>query len=202
MKIKMVFIAALAIACTAGYSAEETYTAGTNSVAIPRNYREVPRTGTWLIPTPGDSVFSYEGATDPIATPILSGEQGDPVFIQSDGQEKPFAPDNEIASIFTQDPDSVPTVFGSFSGNTILFWAQEPTNTNHGSSATIKVQIIVLEPESEWPYDIAIPEYSDLISDEPAWYEWANPRLFLTKWADYWLYETNATPVVLVSFSF
>ena len=94
------------------------------------------------------------------------------------------------------------SVFGSFSGNEILFWTQETVHTNRGTCTGNEVQIIVLELEEDVASAIKTLEYSNLAQETPAWYEWANPRLFLTKWADYWLYETNATPVVLLSFSF
>ncbi len=110
--------------------------------------------------------------------------------------------DDEVARVSNRTPGSDPSIFGSFPENSILFWMQETANTNRGTRTGNGVQIIVLKPEGDLADGIMIPKYSDMIPEKPGWYERVNPRLFLTKWADYWLHETNATPVVLVSFSF
>ena len=99
MKTNMTSMVVLAIVCTAGYSAQEIDNERTNNVVIPKIIKEAPRTSTFLASTPAIWVFSDEGAGDLIAASNVSGEQGDPVFIQSTEQEMPIAPDNEIARI-------------------------------------------------------------------------------------------------------
>lgn len=110
--------------------------------------------------------------------------------------------DDGVERVSNQTPGSNPSVFGSFPENSILFWMQETANTNRGIRTGNEVQIMVLEPEGDLARGIMIPEYSDMIPEKPHWYAWVNPRLFLPKWADFWMTETNAIPVVLVSFTF
>ena len=109
---------------------------------------------------------------------------------------------DEVERVSNRTPGSDISAFGSFLENSILFRMQATANTNRGASSGNEVQIVVLEPEGDLADGIMIPEYSDMIPPQPAWHEWIKPRLFLAKWSDYWLHETNATPVVLVSFSF
>ena len=110
--------------------------------------------------------------------------------------------DDKVERVSNRTPGSDISSFGSFLENSILFRMQATANTNRGASTETEIQIIVLESEGDLADGIMIPEYSDMIPPQPAWHEWIKPRLFLAKWADYWLHETNATPVVLVSFSF
>lgn len=117
------------------------------------------------------------------------------VIILSPGRERLVATDDEVGRVSARIPASDSSVFGGFSGNSILFWMQETANTNRGASAKNEVQIIALEPVGDLADSIMIPE-------KPAWYEWVNPCLFLPKWVDFWMTETNATPVVLVLLAF
>ena len=116
------------------------------------------------------------------------------VIILSPDREIPVASDDEIERVSTRTSSSNTSVFSGFPENSILFWMQETANTNRGDNTENEVQIIALEPEGDLADGIIIPEYSDMIPLKPVWYEWVNPRLFLAKWADYWLHETNATP--------
>jgi hypothetical protein len=109
--------------------------------------------------------------------------------------------DDEVERVSIRTPSDT-SVFGGFPENSILFRMQATANRNRGGSSGNEVKIVALEPEGDLADSIIIPEYSDMIPPQPAWYEWVKPHLFLAKWVDYWLHETNATPVVLVSFSF
>jgi hypothetical protein len=92
----------------------------------------------------------------------------------------------------------------------LRYWLEQSislTNETAGTGNSNLVQVIFIEP----PIDSDIGIYDDILIDEydyqlihasPEWYEWLDPRMFISKWAELWMTETNATPVVLVLIKF
>ena len=182
MKILTAIMVALVVAVTAGVAAQETSkTQANNAVVLP-------------------VIHQAEHWTNGVY--VLAVEYADPVILLFPDSKPSITADGETKYVSIRVPESSPSIFDHFSGNEILFWTQEPVHTNRGTRAGNKVRIIVLEPEDDGAGGIRTLEYSDLVQENPAWYMWINPHLFLTKWADYWLHGTRATPVVLVLFNF
>lgn len=94
------------------------------------------------------------------------------------------------------------SLFDNISGNEALFRIKARADINDSSRTKNGAQIIVVEPENEMTDYSGIPEHSNFIPPQTAWYEWINPRMFLAKWADFWINETEAQPVVLVLYEF
>jgi hypothetical protein len=117
------------------------------------------------------------------------------------------------------------SVFCDFTGNYLLDLTKPVTakpKSATGTSAPKKVsQMIVIESENTHgnilAHEVRIPEGGyDLIPPEPAWYEWFEPQMILTRllgyWTsgtpqslqsgEYWTPENDAPPVVLLTFEF
>lgn len=207
MKVKRAVMAGLLITCTAVLHAQDAQEIQRGAETLltkgPEVVQETGRTGNLLVLVPDDSIYSYGESNvwvemDKAFPPKKNNY---PVIILSRDAETLDTEKEEQASI--QPTASDPSLFDPSSGSKMLFWRKDPTNTNGKVLSGNGIQIIEFEPEDGAVYIIKIPEDRvDAIQPKIAWHEWMNPRLFLAKWVESWNTETNATPVVLVKFSF
>ena len=94
----------------------------------------------------------------------------------------------------------------------IRYWPYGASITNktaqkNEASKQKPFQILVIEPlytsRGVVPDSFRFREYTfSETRPELSWYEWFNPREFLPKWGEFWMTETNATPVVLIMSTF
>jgi hypothetical protein len=207
MKVKTAVTAGLLITCTAVLHAQDTRKVQEGKISLVRErpmiFKEMGGTNDLLFLALGDSVYSYGESNVWVEIEEASPREKNnpPVIILPRNAEALEVEDKEQTAI--QPTTSNPSLFDTVSGNKILFWRKDATNTNEGALSRNDIQIIEFEPKDGAVYIIKIPEYRfDSIQPRIAWHEWMNPRLFLAKWVEYWNTETNATPVVLVKFSF
>ena len=146
------------------------------------------------------------------ADPVFSaGSNEYQVIVLSHEGDIPLVNDDEIERTVHQTADQEAYLLGTFTGKELLDWMAGPSHTNigmkQGETEMKAAQIIVIEPESsEDDRDaerIKIYEQGFVTTHPKAtWQEWLKPRMFMMKWADFWMHETNATPVVLVLIKF
>jgi len=94
----------------------------------------------------------------------------------------------------------------------IRYWPYGASSTNKTTQTEEAgkqkpFQILVIEPlyasRGVVPDSFRFREYTfSETRPELSWYEWFNPREFLPKWGEFWMTETNATPVVLIMSTF
>lgn len=94
----------------------------------------------------------------------------------------------------------------------IRYWPYGASSTNKTTQTEEAgkqkpFQILVIEPlyasRGVAPDSFRFREYTfSETRPELSWYEWFNPREFLPKWGEFWMTETNATPVVLIMSTF
>lgn len=87
----------------------------------------------------------------------------------------------------------------------VLDWkkggAGEAWAFNDGSGISNSVEIVAIEA-----VNVAAGSFTDCIKlhnqahdtgdPQAEWYEWIKPGLFMVKWVDYWIENTNAAPVI------
>ena len=208
MKTKTAILAASIIACATGFTAQEDCAKEAKASEKPMAFRETGRTNELFFLVPADQTFSF-GESNAWLKTADTPEKGDssksvdyPLIVLRDDTETSAAANNSAPNTPVQTIDSDPSVFGSFTGNNTLDWMLRPESMKKVIKTTGGVQNVVFKSEGRLNGKIKIPEYEDLILPQPVWYEWFSPRLFLTKWTDYWFNGCDATPVVFVSFSF
>ena len=201
MKTKTAILAASIITCATGHPTQDTYAEKERSTEIPKVYAAASHTSRLLFLRPANEAFFYDGSNVWKDTTLGEAE------IDSSGKNNdsllavlsPLLSDDEVASAPTQTNASEEvSVFVNFTGNKILDWIPKPQNMNKASRKKGGAQRVVFDLESAVNEAIKLPEYKDLIPPQPAWNEWAIPCVFLPKWVDFWMTETNATPVILM----
>ncbi len=130
------------------------------------------------------------------------------VLLQDEDMSGPA--ENEQDTAFTTNLNA--SLLSQLTADELLQWQYGGTKTernpsNQKGTKRTPTQILIIEPlnslRGDTPGPIKVHEYRlDTVHPKPEWHEWFNPRMFLEKWAGYWSSETNATPVVLVLFTF
>jgi hypothetical protein len=218
MNVKIAIIAGLVMVCTPALRAQDDpqngpYIYDAIIPAVPAMYAGADSTNGVIFLMPVDQSYSawteVSSNVDGIEHPAMSSEypllflfqEEAMVFTDSEWEESGVIQTAEIEMTF---PDHA-------AGSEPLYWLTESVSQKNetvaGAGNSNRVQVIFIEPLNapgiDVSDDILIPEYKyKIVYPQPAWYEWVNPRLFLTQWADFWANETNATPVVLVLFTF
>lgn len=197
MKKCITVLAGLMVACTTVIHAEDLQfprrTNGISAVTAPLVSQKNYWTNGVVLWTSADRFLTDETS---IAMPTAA-------FAAASGLAS--VTDAGMENGFVQAADSYASPLGLFSGNEILEWMTGGTNTpgRSGGGNKNNYQTIIIEstpsPPAVFTTESRSSEYRfDSNHPQPAWYDWFNPRLFLAKWVDYWMYETNATPVVLL----
>lgn len=212
MKPKTAVMAGL-ISCTTMLHAQDAITGSPTDAGI-RNL-VVQVTNPSLLWTNKVSLHSIEaqsflkGSTT-VANPSRAAEFDFPskgtdyqvIVLPWNKEATPPTADLETGSFSKQTAGADTTVFGNFTGSEVPFWIQATVNINGGTRIKNGAQVIVVEPESETTDRIRIPEHGYFIPPQTAWHEWFNPRVFIPRWAEFWMTESEATPVVLVMTTF
>lgn len=218
MNVRIAIIAGLISACTSVLYAQDDpqngpYLFDAIIPAIPVMYEGADSMHGAIFLMPVDQSFSAW-------TKVSSNEVGIEHFPKSDAYPVLFLSQEE-AMVFTdgerEEPGDTQTAEGetifpeNVAGSELRYWleesARQTNETATGVGASNRVQVLFIEPftlsEPDDSDDSLMPERGyRIVHAQPAWYEWINPRLFLTQWADFWVNGTNATNVVLVLIKF
>lgn len=193
MKTKTVVMAGL-ISCTTILHAGDIATNSLNGIGkpfatTPVFYREILWTnGVFLQPT-------FTGGSNTMSS-VRAAKSDLPS--KGAGYQVIVLPHDEVAANAPKDE--------------IRYWPYGTSSTNQTAQTKEAgkqkpVQILVIEPlntsDGLAPDTFRFREYTfSETRPELAWYEWLNPRVFLPRWGEFWMNETNATPVVLIMSTF
>jgi hypothetical protein len=218
MNVRIAIIAGRIMACTSVLYAQDDpqngpYLFDAIIPPIPVIYEGAESTHGAIFLMPVDQSFSaweevpshavgieHPGVGNEYPLLILSQEEA---MVFSDGEwEIPASIDTAVSETIFLDPAAI-------SG--LGYWLEESVRQANETAAGVgqsnRVQVLFIEPlnahASDVSDDILMPEAGyRIVHAQPAWYEWINPRLFLTQWAGFWVNGTSATPVVLVLVTF
>lgn len=217
MNIKIAIIAGLVTTCASVLHAEELSNTGQKTQEPEAKPEVLFRTIVWTnnmsLPEDGKPML-YDGLSNDSLHGFIM-EAGD-IGVSNEYQvvavyrEEDTKSEEEVTSPAITNA----TLRDVLEANGVYGWRYGPSHTNNnsaGAGQTHKnpIQILIIEPlnpEKDFgftPDRIRIQEYRfDTDRQVTAWYEWINPRLFLKKWADYWVNGTDATPVALMVIAF
>jgi hypothetical protein len=101
----------------------------------------------------------------------------------------------------TAEADEI-SLFSNLTAHAIYDWQFNNGTTNRAGESS-GIQIVEIDPLEADAGAVTIPEGPIHFAEPPVeWYQWLHPRMFLVTWADFWMHETNTTPVVIFSIRF
>jgi hypothetical protein len=218
MHVKIAIIAGLIMACTSVLHAQDDpqngpYIYGAIIPAVPAMYAGADSTNGVIFLMPVDQSYSawteVSSNADGIEHPAMSNEY--PLLFLSQEEAMIFTDGEWEDPAIIQTAEIEMTFPDHAAGSEPLYWLTESISQKNetvaGAGNSNRVQVIFIEPlnapGTDISDDILIPEVGyKIVHAQPAWYEWINPRLFLTQWADFWVNGTYTTNVVLVLFTF
>ena len=214
MKTRIAITAGLVLACTSVLRAQDDPQNGPYPYeaiipAVPMMYEGADSTNVAFFLTPTDPYFSAWTEESSTAGELEHVPESDayPVLFLSQEEALVFTEDEIEEPGDTQTAEGETIFLENVAGSDLRYWLEESVSSTNeitnGVGNSNFMQVIFIEPlsvpEIDVSNDILLPEAGyRIVHAPPAWYEWINPRLFLTQWADFWVNGTDATPVVLV----
>lgn len=176
------------------------------------SYQEIIWTNSVIFPSLGRQ--NHEGGISIMSVPDRAAESDlsetnidYQVLVLPRGEKAPKEDTGGAAATETKSPS-----INGFAVDDFFYWHYGmPRKTQASQKETTGKkkpdQHLYIEPLSA-PHGTA-PDHSILREymlaesrPKSAWYEWLNPRAFIPKWTEFWMTESDATPVVLVRVGF
>lgn len=218
MKVKIAIIAGLFMACASVLRAQDAPQSGQymDDPVIPAAsvmYESDDSTPGAIFLMPVDQSFSAWAEVPANAAGVEHPATGNAnSLLLLFQQEAKIVSDHERESSVIINPAGSETIFLDPAAiSDLRYWLEESAdqtnNTSGGVGGSNRIQVLFIEPlnahEPGVSGETLMPEVEyRIIHSQPDWYEWIHPKLVLAQWVDFWTHETNATPVVLVLFTF
>ena len=218
MKVKIAIITGLFLACASVPRAQENPQNSEHLYdavipAAPMMYDDAQSTDEALFPVPTDQSYSAwtDGSSNTDGIDDFYMGSVYPVLFLSEDEARVFTDAEGEETGVIQTAEGETTYLDNMTEGALRYWLEESFSSANEAAAGVGnsnfVQVIFIEspndPEIDVSDDLLIPEYQyQIVHAPPEWYEWFHPRIFISKWADLWMTETNATPVVLLLIKF
>lgn len=218
MNVKIAIISGLIMACATVLRAEEDpqneqrlYNA--LIPAVPVIYENADSTNVAFFLTPADPFFSASTEESSQADELEPFSESDayPVLFLSEEEAMVFADAEWEEPGVIQAAEGETAFPGNAAESELRYWLEESFSPANEAAAGVGnsnfVQVIFIEPPqtpgADVSDDILIPEYEyQIVHAPPEWHEWLHPRMFISKWAEFWTTGPYSTNVVLVLIKF